>query len=233
MKLSIIIPIYNEKHTLPELLERVEKVSIEGISEKEIVLVDDFSIDGTKNILNSLNKSHYKIIFHEKNQGKGAAVRTGFKEASGDIFIIQDADLEYDPADYKKLIEPILSGETDVVYGSRFLEDGLRRNKVVYRHGYWYSRMLNWISNILSGLKLSDTYTCYKVFSRKAINRIFPLLKSKKFGIDPELTALTAKFKFRILEVSISYQGRTYQEGKKINWKDGLAAVWHIIKYNL
>ncbi|TSC74731.1 MAG: glycosyl transferase family protein [Parcubacteria group bacterium Gr01-1014_44] len=239
MKLSVIIPVYNEKRTLLELLARVEKVEIEGISEKEIVLVDDFSTDGTREILHGLSRPHYKVVFHDKNLGKGAAVRTGFSQASGDIFLIQDADLEYDPQDYPVLLRPILDGRADVVYGSRFLAT-LRpgsgqavRNRVVYRHGYLFSRVLNWLSNILSGVPLSDMYTCYKVFSREAVQQISPHLRSKRFGIDPELTAWVGKFKFKIMEVPISYQGRTYAEGKKINWKDGLAAIWHIIKFNL
>ncbi len=238
------MPVYNERNTLERILERVEKVSIEGISEKEIVLVDDFSTDGTREILQSLNrpfdqvpfdqaqgKPHYKIILHEKNQGKGAAVKTGFGQASGDIVIIQDADLEYNPEDYPSLLKPILDGQTEVVYGSRFLKPG--QNKTIYRHGYLFSQMLNKMSNILSGVRLSDMYTCYKVFSRKSLEKIHPRIQSKRFGIDPELTALAAKHGFKIQEVPISYQGRTYAEGKKINWKDGLAAIWHIIRFNM
>jgi len=232
MKLSIIMPVYNERNTLERILERVEKVGVEGIDEKEIVLVDDFSTDGTREILQGLNQPHYKIIFHEKNQGKGTAVKTGFGRASGDVMIIQDADLEYDPEDYPALLKPILNGQAEVVYGSRFLNSA-RHNKTVYRRGYLFSRGLNWASNVLSGVPLSDMYTCYKVFSRKSIDQIVPRLQSKRFGIDPELTAWAAKLNFKIVEVPISYQGRTYAEGKKINWKDGLAAIWHIVRFNL
>jgi len=228
MKLSIIIPVYNEKNTIKEILKRVNAVQLDGV-EKEVILIDDFSIDGTREILKSLN--NYKILFQEKNMGKGRAVKRGFEEAGGDIILIQDADLEYNPNDYPRLMEPIIDDQADVVYGSRFLEQS--RSKIVYRHGYLFSQLLNWFSNFLNGLKLSDMYTCYKVFSKKAAEKITPNIKSKRFGIDPELASLVAKSKFRVLEIPIHYQGRTYQEGKKINWKDGLAAVWHIIRFNL
>lgn len=229
-KLSIIIPVYNEKNTIGEVLRRVEGVSLNGI-EKEIILVDDFSTDGTKEVLNGLN-SGYKVFFHDENMGKGAAVRKGFKEATGDIVLIQDADLEYDPNDYPKLIQPLIKGQANVVYGSRFLDKSLG-NSIVYRHGYIFAKILNWLSNFLSGQKLTDMYTGYKIFSKEAIGKITPAIKSKRFGIDPELTALAARNKFSILEVPIRYQGRTYKEGKKINWKDGIAAIFHIIRFNL
>ena len=238
-KLSIIIPVFNEERTLALLISTVEGVPLE--LEKEIVLVDDCSTDGSREILNRLihittfnvvnPQVGYKAVFFEKNQGKGAAVKRGFQEATGDIVLIQDADLEYNPQDYPFLLRPILEGRAEVVYGSRFLTPG--RNKVVYYHGYVFSQILNRLSNFLSGAALSDMYTCYKVFSKNSLDKIHPRLRSKRFGIDPELTAWAAKFNFKITEVPISYQGRTYAEGKKINWKDGLAAVWHIIKFNL
>lgn len=231
-KLSIIIPVYNEKNTIREILKRIEAVKLDGI-EKEMILVDDFSSDGTREILKELDSRH-KVFFQNKNIGKGRAVKKGFEEASGDIVLIQDADLEYDPADYPRLTGPIIDGRADVVYGSRFLKSGITsQNRITYRRGYIFSRILNLFSNFLSGLSLSDIYTCYKVFSRKAVDKILPFIRSQRFGIEPELTALVAKNKFRVLEVPISYQGRTYQEGKKINWKDGLAAIWHIIRFNL
>lgn len=228
MKLSIVIPVYNEKNTILKILKRIGAVNLDGV-EKEIILIDDYSTDGTREILNNLD--NYKVFFQDKNMGKGRAVKRGFEEASGGIVLIQDADLEYDPNDYPLLIKPILDGRADVVYGSRFLKDS--NSKIVYKHGYLFSRFLNWFSNFLNGLWLSDMYTCYKVFSKEAVKKITPDVKSKRFGIDPELTALVAKNKLRILEVPVKYQGRTYQEGKKINWKDGLAAVWHIVRFNI
>ena len=230
-KLSIIIPVFNEERTLPTLVAAVEKVELP--LEKELIFVDDLSTDGSREILSEY-RDRYKVIFLDENQGKGAAVKRGFQEATGDIVLIQDADLEYNPNEYPDLIKPIINGEADVVYGSRFLEPSIsKQNKIVYRRGYLFSKALNNVSNILSGLDLTDMYTCYKVFSGDAIKNIHPRLKSKRFGIDPELTAWVAKFNLKIKEIPISYIGRTYEEGKKINWKDGLAAIWHIIRFNL
>ncbi len=238
-KLSIIIPVFNEEKTLTRLISAVK--SVELPLEKEIILVDDCSTDGSREVIHSFNittfsvvnpQVGYKVVFLDKNSGKGAAVKRGFQEATGNIVLIQDADLEYDPQDYPALIRSIMDGVADVVYGSRFLELG-RNNTIVYKHGYLFSRVLNWMSNVFSGVRLTDMYTCYKVFSRDSINQIYPHLISKRFGIDPELTAWVGKFNLRITEVPISYSGRTYKEGKKINWKDGLAAIWHIIRFNL
>ena len=231
MKLSIIIPVFNEVKTIERVLRLVESVDVR--MEKEIVIVDDCSTDGTRELLQKL-EGRYKIYYQPKNVGKGAAVKSGFREATGDIMLIQDADMEYNPKEYPDLIKPITDGKADVVYGSRFLKSGIsRRNKVVYRHGYLFSQALNQLSNVLSGVRLSDMYTCYKVFSRNAIDQIHPRLRSKRFGIDPELTAWVGKLNLRKAEVPISYEGRTYEDGKKINWKDGIAAVWHIIRFNI
>ena len=236
-KLSIIIPVFNEERTLSHLVSAVE--SEELPLEKEIILVEDWSTDGSREILYHISKcveggppQEIKILFLEKNQGKGAAVKRGFGEAAGDIVLIQDADMEYNPKEYPILIAPIINGKADVVYGSRFLETK-SNNQIVYKHGYLFSQALNWFSNGLSGVRLTDMYTCYKVFSRNALDQIYPHLTAKRFGIDPELTAWAGKLNLIIVEVPISYKGRTYEEGKKINWKDGIAAIFHIIKYNL
>lgn len=230
-KISVVIPVFNEAQTIEKVLELIEGVNV-GM-EKEVIIVDDCSTDGTRDLLRRL-EGKYKIYYQSKNTGKGAAVKRGFQEAAGDIVLIQDADMEYNPQEYLNLIKPIVDGKADVVYGSRFLRSDItRQNKVIYRRGYFFSRVLNWLSNVLSGVRLTDIYTCYKVFSGDAVDQIGPRIKSMRFGVDPELTAMTAKFNFRITEVPISYVGRTYEEGKKITWKDGLAAIWHIIKFNL
>ncbi len=229
-KLSIIIPVYNEAKTIRELLKKVESVQLDGV-EKEIVVVDDCSKDGTREILQSLNLPFVKTYFQSVNQGKGAAIKKGFGEATGDIMIIQDADLEYDPNEYGVLLKPILEGKADVVYGSRFI--GNQPHRVFYNTHYLANRFLTLLSNLFTGLNISDMATCYKVFRKDAVRKILPKLSSKRFGIEPELTARVAQAKFRVFEVGISYSGRTYEEGKHINWKDGLAAVWHIIRFNL
>ena len=225
MKLSIVIPVYNEKNTLNTLLTRVEAVDYE----KEIVLVDDCSTDGTREIVeNYKNKKEYTVVMHQYNRGKGAALRTGFAEASGDIIIIQDADLEYDPKDYGKLLEPILDGRADVVYGSRFLGGP---HRVLFFWHYLGNMALTLMSNVMTNLNLTDMETCYKVFSRQVLDSIE--LKCNRFGFEPEFTSKVAKQKFRIYEVPISYSGRDYAEGKKIGWKDGVAAIWFIIRFRL
>jgi len=228
-KLSIIIPVYNEKNTIKKILDLVEQVQLDEI-EKEIIIVDDFSIDGTRDVLKDL-ENKYKIFYHSENMGKGSALRTGFKQVSGDMIIIQDSDLEYDPEDYKKVLRPIIEDKADVVYGSRFV--GSDPHRVLFFWHYMGNKFLTWLSNILTNFTLTDMETCYKAFNRQALDKFKDKLTSKRFGIEPEITALIAKNKFRIYEVGISYYGRTYEEGKKINWKDGLAAIYHIIKFNL
>ncbi len=224
MKLSVIIPVYNEKNTIEEIIHRVLNVEI-GL-EKEIIVVDDCSQDGTREILEGLNQPNIKVYFHSKNQGKGAALQTGFSKAEGDIILIQDADLEYDPREYPILLEPILDGRADAVYGSRFLGGP---HRVLFFWHYIGNRLLTTFSNMLSNLNLTDMETCYKVFKREVLNKI--TLKSKKFGFEPEITTKLAKLKCRIYEVPISYSGRDYSEGKKISWKDGIAAIFHIIRF--
>lgn len=227
-KISIVIPVFNEEKTLRKVLDLVEKSPLEP--EKEIILVDDGSIDKSREILKEYADRH-KVILLEKNKGKGAALRRGFAEATGDAIIIQDADLEYNPNEYPLLLQPILSGDADVVYGSRFVTAFPRRT--LYFSHYLANKTVTFLSNIFTGLNISDMETCYKVFTRDALRQILPCLKSNRFGIEVELTAQIAKHKFRVYEVGISYKGRTYGEGKKINWKDGLAAIWHIIRFNL
>jgi glycosyltransferase involved in cell wall biosynthesis len=224
MKLSIIIPVYNEKHTIEEVINRVRKTDV-GM-EKEIVIVDDGSKDGTQDILNNLNFPDTKTFFHAKNQGKGAALHTGFSNAQGDIILIQDADLEYDPAEYPTLLKPILDGRADVVYGSRFLGGP---HRVLFFWHYVGNKLLTTLSNMLSNLNLSDMETCYKVIKKEVLDRI--TLKSKKFGFEPEITIKLAKLKVKIYEVPISYSGRDYSEGKKIGWRDGIAAIYHILRF--
>ena len=231
MKLSVAIPVYNEKETIQKLIFAVLAVDL-GSLEKEIILVDDCSTDGTREILNELGRSgKYKIFYQPKNFGKGAAVRKGFEMSTGDFVIIQDADLEYNPGEYLLLLKPLLESRADVVYGSRFI--GAAPHRVLFFWHYVGNRFLTILSNMFTNLNLSDMETGYKVFNREAIKRILPDLKSNRFGIEVELTARAARQKLRIYEVGISYSGRTYEEGKKINWKDGFAALWFIIKFNL
>ena len=223
--LSIIIPVYNEKETINDIIDAVVATPYR----KEIIIVDDCSTDGTRNILTKINKDGLKVYIHDKNQGKGAALQTGFSHATGDIILIQDADLEYDPQEYSTLINPILEGKADVVYGSRFAGHGAHR--VLYFWHYMGNRFLTFLSNLFTNLNLTDMEACYKAFTREAIAGV--KIKEKRFGFEPEITAKMARKKLRIYEVPISYYGRTYEEGKKVTWKDGLRAMWCIIKYNL
>lgn len=231
MKLSVVIPIYNEEKTLREILEKVRATPYE----KELILVDDFSTDQTRTILKELEKdSDLRILYHDVNQGKGAALRTGFQHATGDVVLIQDADLEYDPGEYPILLAPIEKGLADVVYGSRFKGSSMSRV-----HLYWHqmaNNFLTWVSNMFTNLNLSDMETCYKVFKKEVLEGI--QIESNRFGFEPEITAKVARKRLdgrrvRIYEVPISYYGRDYSEGKKIGWKDGVSALWHILKFNL
>ena len=213
--LSVVIPVYNEVATLEEIIDRVCEVPIT----KEIILVDDFSTDGSRALLKTIEEAWgedpsntIKVALHDRNRGKGAAVRTGFGLATGDIVLIQDADLEYDPAEYPRLIKPIVDGQADVVYGSRFLTT---------------------LSNLFTNLNLTDMETCYKVFRSEVIKTVLPKLNQDRFGIEPEITARVARLRYRIYEVAISYSGRTYGEGKKIGLKDGFSALWCIIRYGM
>ena len=228
MKLSVIVPVYNEKKTVQEILERIERTPYE----KEIIVVDDASTDGTREILHEIDASRrfssVKFMYHSTNQGKGAALRTGIQGAKGDIVLIQDADLEYDPAEYGVLIQPILLGLADVVYGSRFLSGP---HRVLF---FWHSvgnRLLTLMSNMFTDLNLTDMETGFKAFRRELFSKI--TIEENRFGVEPELTAKIASLGCRLYEVPISYSGRDYSEGKKITWKDGVAALYFIVKYNL
>lgn len=222
-KLSVVVPVFNEKQWIRELVRRVEEVPIP----KEIILIDDFSTDGTREILKEYEAKGHRVIYQPVNKGKGAALREGFQHATGDLVIVQDADLEYDPAEYPRLIQPIIENRADVVFGSRFIGES---HRVLY---YWHSvanRMLTTLSNMFTNLNLTDMETCYKVFRREVIQGI--KLKSNRFGFEPEVTAKIAKAKkWRVYEVPISYSGRTYEEGKKIGFKDAVQAFFTIIRY--
>ena len=224
MKISVVVPVYNERNTIKEILRQIQNVDLE----KEIIVVDDYSTDGTREILKEIRGDNLKILFHNKNRGKGAALRTGFQEVTGDIVIIQDADLEYNPQEYFILIQPILEGKADAVYGSRF-SGGPHR--VLFFWHYVGNKLLTTLSNMFTNLNLTDMETCYKAFRSSLLKNID--IKSKRFGFEPEITAKLAKLKCRIYEVPISYSGRDYSEGKKITWKDGIAALFWIIRYNI
>lgn len=227
MKLSVVIPCYNEKNTIHKIVRAVKE---SGTKDLEIIIVDDYSTDGTRDILeNEIKPLVDKIIYHEKNKGKGAALRAGFSEVTGDLVIVQDADLEYDPKEYGLLMKPILEGKADVVYGSRFMGSGPHR--AVY---FWHmvgNKFLTMLSNMLSNINLTDMETCYKMFKKDVIKSIN--IEEDRFGFEPEITAKIAKKDYIIYEVGISYYGRSYKEGKKIGAKDGFRAIYSIIKYNL
>jgi glycosyltransferase involved in cell wall biosynthesis len=224
--LSVVIPVYNEAGTVAELIRRVRGCGVPC----ELIVVDDGSTDGTREVLEGLRgQGGFTLILHETNQGKGAALKTGFAHARGDVVLVQDADLEYDPNEYSRLIQPIVEGQADVVFGSRFIGES---HRVLY---FWHSagnRVLTFLSNLSTNLNLSDIESCYKVFRREIIAQIAPTLKEKRFGIEPELTAKVARIPgVRIYETPISYSGRTYAQGKKIGWRDGFRALWCILKY--
>ena len=225
IKLSIVIPVFNENETILDIIKAVSATPFHT----EIIVVDDGSTDGTREILANIRQSSLRVLLHEKNKGKGGALQTGFSHAEGDIIIIQDADLEYDPEEYPVLLKPILDGKADVVYGSRFAGHGAHR--VLYFWHYVGNKFLTFLSNLFTNLNLTDMETCYKVFTREALAGI--VIRENRFGFEPEITAKIAKKKLRIYEVPISYYGRTYEQGKKINWKDGVRAIWCILKYNL
>jgi glycosyltransferase involved in cell wall biosynthesis len=225
LKLSVIIPVYNEKSTIIEICRRVRAVDID----KEIILVDDGSTDGSTDILKQMEDGNTIVIFHNQNSGKGAAIRSGLARVSGDIVIIQDADLEYDPSQFPKLIRPIIEERADVVYGSRFVTGDYRR--VMFFWHYVGNKLLTLLSNMLTNLNLTDMETCYKAFKKDVLDKI--TIEENRFGFEPEITAKIAKMNLRIYETGISYSGRTYNEGKKIGWKDGVAAFKCIVKYNL
>jgi len=228
---SIVIPVYNERATVRELLTRVAEATLGSGLEREVIVVDDGSTDGTRELLRGLageEAARFRYFEQPENRGKGAALRRGFGEATGDVVLIQDADLEYDPSDYPRLLGPIVDGRADAVFGSRFL--GGPHRVLLYWH-YVGNRLLTTLSNMLSNLNLTDMETCYKVFRRSLLEGM--PLRSNRFGIEPELTAKLARRRARIYEVPISYHGRTYDQGKKIGWKDGFAALWAIVRFNL
>lgn len=244
MKLSVVIPVFNERRTIEEILRRVESVDLD----KEIIVVDDASSDGTREFLMELAMTadadrsstpvldgccdlptrNLKLCFLPENRGKGAAIRHGFERATGDVVVVQDADLEYDPDEYRRLLGPILAGKADVVYGSRFLGGP---HRVLFFWHYAGNKLLTLLSNMTTNLNLTDMETCYKMFRREVLKDI--RLEEDRFGFEPEFTAKVARNHYRVFEVPISYYGRTYAEGKKINWRDGVAALWCIVKYGL
>jgi glycosyltransferase involved in cell wall biosynthesis len=228
IKLSVVVPVFNERNTIEEILTRIQAVDVE----KEIILVDDASTDGTREFLQGLrdqaSSDGMTILFHEKNKGKGAALQSGFQHVTGDLVVIQDADLEYDPREYGSLMQPILEGRADVVYGSRFLGGP---HRVLFFWHYLGNRFLTFVCNMFSNLNLSDMETGYKMFRSEVLDNLE--LKSRRFGFEPEFTVKVSKRRYRVYEVPISYGGRTYAEGKKITWKDGLAALYFIVRFRI
>lgn len=225
MKLSVVIPVFNEAPTVVAAIRRVQKVAIE----KEIIVVDDGSTDGTRELLRAISDVDVQVFYHEKNRGKGAALRTGFEKVTGEVVVIQDADIEYNPEEYHRLIKPILDGRADVVYGSRFLTADEHRVLL-----FWHSvgnKFLTLLSNMLTNLNLTDMETCYKMFRTDVLRGL--RLEQDRFGFEPEFTAKIARRRWRIYEIGISYSGRDYTEGKKIGWKDGVWALWCVLKYRL
>ncbi|MCA9037578.1 MAG: glycosyltransferase family 2 protein [Planctomycetaceae bacterium] len=232
--LSVVIPVYNEEKTLRNLVDRVRSVPIR----KELILVDDCSRDRSRDVMKALEAestgddlNRIRVFFHEVNMGKGGALRTGFSKVEGDVVIIQDADLEYDPDEYPRLLQPIIEDRADVVFGSRFLGD--QAHRVLYYWHYLGNKFLTTVSNCFTNLNLTDMETCYKVFRREVIDEITPRLQQNRFGFEPEITARVARRRYRIYEISVSYSGRTYAEGKKIGWKDGFSALWCIFRYGI
>jgi glycosyltransferase involved in cell wall biosynthesis len=230
--LSIVIPCYNEKATIEKILEEVEDVDL-GATKKEIIIVDDCSNDGTRDILARLSKDskHIKLLLQDHNQGKGAALRQGILETTGDVVIIQDADLEYDPQEFKRLLYPIERGHADVVYGSRFI--GGEPHRVIYYRNQVANKFLTFLSNVFTGLNLTDMESCYKMMRGDLARELAKDLKAQRFGFEPEITARIAKSKARVYEIGISYYGRSKEEGKKIGFKDGLKAIWEIVYFNV
>ena len=223
MKISVVMPVYNEIQTITEIITRVQNVQLE----KELIIVDDFSTDGTREYLQTLDAENIRIFFHEQNSGKGAALQTGFQHVTGDVVVVQDADLEYNPEEYFLLLKPILDNRADVVYGSRFLTGSERRVLL-----FWHSlgnKFLTFLSNMITDLNLSDMETCYKMFKADILKEI--RIEQNRFGFEPEFTVKIARKNYRIYEVGISYSGRDYSEGKKIGWKDGVAVLWCLLKY--
>lgn len=229
MKLSIVIPVYNERETIEHILFKVSSAKVYEL-DKEIIVIDDYSTDGTREILKNCKvNADIKIFYHDKNKGKGAALRTGFSKVTGDFIIIQDADLEYDPSEYEKILKPLIDGKADVVYGSRFM--GGEPHRVIYFWHYIGNKFLTMFSNMFTNLNLTDMETCYKAFKKDVLNRI--KIEENRFGFEPEITAKVAMLDVKIYEVGISYSGRSYAEGKKIGVKDGFRTLYVIIKYGL